>query len=110
MKTIEKQVGGTTTFLTMGKIIAYHHHERWDGRGYPDELKGEDIPLSTRLVALANVYDALTSQRSYKQAISHEEATALITAEQGTHFDPDVVDAFFANASQFGEIRAKLIQ
>jgi len=108
LKTIEEKTGGGTTFLTMGKIIAYYHHEKWDGSGYPKGLAGSDIPLCTRLVALADVYDALTSDRSYKKAFSHEDAVRIISAERGRHFDPDVVDAFLANAERFNSIRNQL--
>jgi putative two-component system response regulator len=79
--------------LTYGKQIARHHHERWDGSGYPDGLTGEAIPLSARLMAVADVYDALISVRPYKQAMSHTEALAFIRAGSGSHFDPRVVQA-----------------
>ena len=74
--------------------VVKHHHEKWDGTGYPDRLKGEDIPLNARIMAVADVYDALTSSRSYRQAWSHERAVATITKDAGTHFDPVVVEAF----------------
>jgi PAS domain S-box-containing protein len=92
------------SFLTIGKEVAFHHHERWDGTGYPDGTKAEQIPLSARIVALADVYDALTSKRSYKEAISHEEASKIIAGERGTHFDPDVVDVFEQNLETFQRI------
>jgi putative two-component system response regulator len=79
--------------LTYGKQIARHHHERWDGSGYPDGLTGEAIPLSARLMAVADVYDALISVRPYKQAMTHTEALAFIRAGSGSHFDPRVVQA-----------------
>jgi PAS domain S-box-containing protein len=82
------------SFLTLGKEIAYWHHERWDGTGYPSGKKGEQIPLSARIVALADVYDALVSKRTYKAPLPHEEAVRIITSERGTHFDPEVVDVF----------------
>jgi len=93
------------SFLTLGKEIAYYHHERWDGKGYPEGLAGNAIPLSARIVALADVYDALTSDRPYKDAMSHEEATALIVEGRGTQFDPDIVDAFLQNQEAFRSIR-----
>jgi PAS domain S-box-containing protein len=93
------------SFLTIGKEIAFYHHERWDGAGYPAAKRGEEIPLSARIVALADVYDALTSKRSYKQALSHEEALKIILSEKGTHFDPDVVDAFGADSETFRRIQ-----
>jgi PAS domain S-box-containing protein len=92
------------SFLTMGKEIAYYHHERWDGTGYPKGLQGDAIPLSARIVALADVYDALTSHRIYKEALPHEEAVEIIQSERGTHFDPDIVDAFLTNHEIFRRI------
>lgn len=74
--------------------VVRHHHERWDGTGYPDGLAGENIPLTARIMAVADVYDAITSTRSYRQAWSHERAVEVIRRESGTHFDPKVVDAF----------------
>ncbi len=104
LEAAESQVRGVS-FLTIGKQIAYHHHEKWDGSGYPAGLSGETIPLSTRIVALADVYDALTSRRSYKKAYTHAEAVAIIVREKGRHFDPEVVDAFLAHEKEFDEIR-----
>jgi putative two-component system response regulator len=83
-------------FITLGKIIAKHHHEKWDGSGYPDGLIGNDIPLACRIVAVADVFDALVSKRPYKEPFSLEESFAIIREGRGSHFDPDVVDAFFA--------------
>ncbi len=83
-------------FLEIAKDIVYCHHEKWDGSGYPQGLKGGAIPVSARLMALADVYDALRSRRVYKDGMSHENATAVIVQAHGTHFDPDVVDAFLA--------------
>jgi len=82
------------SFLSYACQIAYSHHERWDGTGYPDGLAGEEIPLAARIMALADVYDALTSDRTYKKAFSHEAAKDIIVEGRGTQFDPDVVDAF----------------
>ncbi|HXE51625.1 MAG TPA: HD domain-containing phosphohydrolase [Tepidisphaeraceae bacterium] len=95
-------------FLEMGRDIAATHHERYDGTGYPARLKGEDIPLCGRIVALADVYDALTSKRTYKAAFSHDIARSMILSEAGTHFDPEMVNAFVANESRFLEIRERL--
>ena len=89
------------SFLAMGRDIAYDHHERWDGSGYPKGLAGEEIPLSARIVALADVYDALTTKRPYKQAFSHEQAREIILAGDGSHFDPDVVRAFLESQDAF---------
>jgi putative two-component system response regulator len=80
--------------LHLGHDIALYHHERWDGSGYPFGLRGAQIPLSARIVALADVYDALTSERPYKPAYSHALARSLISAASGSHFDPDLVEAF----------------
>ena len=92
------------SFLTIGKEVAFSHHERWDGSGYPAGKKHDQIPLSARIVALADVYDALTSKRSYKDALSHEDAARIIMAERGTHFDPDIVDVFAQNLDAFRRI------
>jgi HD-GYP domain-containing protein (c-di-GMP phosphodiesterase class II) len=92
------------SFLTIGKEVAFSHHERWDGAGYPAGKKGEQIPLSARIVALADVYDALTSKRSYKEALSHEDAVDIIKSERGTHFDPDIVDVFMESLDTFRRI------
>jgi putative two-component system response regulator len=83
-----------STFLSIAKEIAYTHHEKWDGSGYPQGLAGDDIPVSGRLMALADVYDALTSKRVYKAAFTHEKAAEIIREERGKHFDPEIVDAF----------------
>ena len=80
--------------LAMAKDIVYTHHEWWDGKGYPRGIKGDAIPIAGRLVAVVDVYDAMTARRLYRQPVSHEEAVALIVKGRGTHFDPDVVDAF----------------
>jgi PAS domain S-box-containing protein len=93
------------SFLTIGKEIAYYHHEHWDGKGYPEGRKGEEIPLSARIVALADVYDALTSDRPYKQAMPHENAVQIIREGRGTQFDPDITDAFLSNEEVFDRIR-----
>jgi len=81
--------------LKMAREVALNHHEKWDGSGYPAGLKGNGIPLSARIVALADVFDALTSKRPYKQAWSVDDATGLIREQSGRHFDPELVDAFF---------------
>ncbi|MBF0634584.1 MAG: HD domain-containing protein, partial [Nitrospinae bacterium] len=91
-------------FLSMGREIAYYHHERWDGNGYPKGLKGEQIPLAARIMALADVYDALASKRVYKEPMSHEEASRIIQNESGKQFDPDIVDAFLKVEQKFREI------
>jgi putative two-component system response regulator len=82
------------TFLEYAKILAHRHHEKWDGTGYPDQLKGEEIPLQARMMAIADVYDALISVRPYKKAFSHEEAMQKIVEGRGAHFDPALADLF----------------
>lgn len=92
-------------FLRMARDIAASHHERYDGSGYPNHLKGDDIPLCGRIVALADVYDALTSKRVYKSAFAHEIAKSMIVKETNTHFAPEVVEAFLAAEEAFKSIR-----
>jgi putative two-component system response regulator len=92
-------------FLEMAADIARHHHERFDGTGYPDGLKGNQIPLSARIVALADVYDALTSSRVYKPVFRPEIAYVMICQERGKHFDPVIVDAFIARHDDFLQVR-----
>ncbi len=100
----EAQLGTPVAFLSTAKDIAYGHQEKWDGSGYPQGLRGDAIPLSARLMALADVYDALISRRVYKEPMPHDEATALIVEGRGAHFDPDVVDAFLRIQDEFQEI------
>jgi putative two-component system response regulator len=95
---------GDAPLLSMASAIAYTHHERWDGTGYPRGLRGEEIPLSGRIMALADVYDAMTTRRVYKSAYAHDQVVAQIFAARGGHFDPDVVDAFLEVADRFHEI------
>ena len=96
------------SFLKMALDITLKHHERWDGTGYPFQLQGEDIPLSARIVAVADVYDALTTKRVYKPAFTHETAADIIYKSRGTHFDPDLVDAFSNVEEQMRRIRFEL--
>jgi len=96
------------SFLKMALDITLMHHERWDGTGYPFQLKGEDIPLSARIVAIADVYDALTTKRVYKDAFTHESAAEIIYKSRGTHFDPDLVEAFSRVEEQMRRIRFEL--
>jgi PAS domain S-box-containing protein len=107
IRDIEVKIDGES-FLTLAKEIAYYHHERWNGNGYPKGLAGEAIPLSARIVALADVYDALTSKRVYKEAFTHAEAIKIIVAERGRQFDPDIVDIFMARNKEFVTIRKTL--
>jgi putative two-component system response regulator len=97
----EQRLGKTVPFLRIAKEIAYSHQEKWDGSGYPQGLVGEAIPLSARLMAVADVYDALISKRVYKGAMTHAEAVAIVVAGRGQHFDPVVVDVFLAHEAEF---------
>ena len=96
--------GASSSFLRLAKEMAYTHHEKWDGTGYPERLRGSDIPLSGRIMALADVYDALVCHRVYKPPIVHEEAVSLIVQLRGILFDPAVVDAFLEVQKEFKEI------
>jgi putative two-component system response regulator len=99
--------GSDAEFIKLGEVIAMCHHEKWDGTGYPYNLKGDEIPLAARIVALADVFDALTSKRAYKEAFPLEKALAIITEGKGVHFDPDVVDAFFLVQKEILAIKEK---
>jgi len=92
-------------FLKVARDIAASHHERWDGKGYPSRLAGEEIPLCARIVAVADVYDALTSKRVYKEAMSHEAAVEIIARDSGSHFDPVIVETFLKIQDEFAAIR-----
>lgn len=96
------------SFLNFAKEITYSHHEKYDGSGYPEGLKGEEIPLSARIMALADVYDALISHRVYKDEMSHEKAASIIFQGKGKHFDPIVVEAFDILQEDFIEIAKRL--
>jgi len=100
----EADVERSVAFLGLAKQIARSHHERWDGNGYPDGLAGEEIPLPARLMAVADVFDALISKRVYKSAMPIDEARAVITADRGTHFDPVIVDVFEERFDQFAAV------
>ncbi|MDT8446530.1 MAG: HD domain-containing phosphohydrolase [bacterium] len=109
LEVAEKHLGGSS-FLKIAKEIAWTHHEKWDGSGYPRGLKGEEIPLAGRLMAIADVYDALISKRVYKPAFSHQKAVDIIAEGKGSHFDPLLVTLFFqieeqikAIAQQYGD-------
>jgi putative two-component system response regulator len=90
--------------LDYAKVFAGYHHEKWDGTGYPNGLRGYNIPLPGRLMAIADVYDALISKRTYKKTYTHEEAAAIISQGKGSHFDPILVDAFISVADKFRNI------
>ena len=100
--------GGDSPYLQMGAEIALHHHERWDGAGYPAGLKGQAIPISARIMNICDQYDALRSQRPYKTALSHGTAVEVITVGDGrtmpSHFDPDILRVFSGCAGRFRAI------
>lgn len=97
------QETGGSKWLYLAKDMAYYHHERWDGTGYPDGLKGEDIPFFARMLTIADVYDALTSNRAYKKAFSHRKAVEIIKAGRGSFYDPSLVDLFIKVNKRFEE-------
>jgi len=97
------------SFINTGIEISRSHHEKWNGTGYPDGLKGEDIPLSARILAIADVYDALRSKRPYKAAFDHESSCRIILEGQGEHFDPAIVEEFARLQSEFARVYDRLI-
>jgi putative two-component system response regulator len=103
----EKSLGTPVAFLSMAKEIAYAHQEKWDGSGYPLGIGGDDIPVSARLMAVADVYDALISRRVYKEGMDHGKAVRIIGEGAGSHFDPDIVEAFLALEDEFKAIAAR---
>jgi putative two-component system response regulator len=105
----EKSLGIEVDFLRTAKEIAMSHQEKWDGSGYPEALKGDAIPISARLMALADVYDALISRRVYKEGMPHEKAVAIIVDGRGSHFDPDIVDAYLRIQDEFRAIAARFV-
>lgn len=107
LSSAEKQLG-ESSFLRVGAEIAYTHHEKWDGSGYPCQLAGTDIPMSGRLMALADVYDALVTKRVYKPPLTHEEASAIILKGSGLHFDPQVTAAFAKHSEEFHRVAVEL--
>ncbi len=109
LESAERELG-VTSFLTMAKEIAYTHHEKWDGTGYPNQLSGENIPLSGRLMALVDVYDALVTERPYKSIFSHEKARGIIIEGSGKHFDEQIVQAFLRCEEAFMLIRNKYMK
>ena len=101
---------GDDDFLDLAREVAYFHHEKWDGSGYPFGLKGKDIPISARIVAVADVYDALTSQRPYKRAMAHQDAIDIIISGVGTHFDPQIVEALLMREVEIQQVKWKVAQ
>lgn len=104
LHSIRKQFG-ETPYLTMGLEITHSHHERYNGRGYPQGLKGDEIPLAAQIVAVADVYDALTSRRIYKKAFSHQASLNTMKLERGKHFAPELFDIFLKISGRFDRIR-----
>lgn len=94
-------------FIRMGEVIAISHHEKWDGSGYPNGLKGVEIPIVGRITAIADVFDALTTKRPYKEAFPIAKSLELIREGRGSHFDPEVVDAFFAIQDEILTLKAQ---
>jgi len=103
----ERDMDRPVEFLALAKEVAHWHHERWDGRGYPDGLKEDAIPLSARLMTMADVFDALISKRCYKDAMPLAEVGAIISSERGRQFDPDITDVFLAGFEEFAAIAAQ---
>ncbi|MBL8251579.1 MAG: two-component system response regulator [Candidatus Competibacter sp.] len=103
----ERDAEKPVEFLRMAKEIAHYHHEKWDGSGYPEGLAGDAIPISARLMALADVFDALIARRAYKPPLPFERSVAIIREGRGAHFDPDIVDAFLARLDAFESIAAQ---
>jgi putative two-component system response regulator len=108
LRSAANKLGGQS-FLRFAMEIAYSHQEKWDGSGYPEGLKGEDIPLSGRLMALADVYDALISRRVYKPPFTHQRAVEIILEGKGRHFDPGMVDAFMEIQEDFRQIALRFV-
>jgi putative two-component system response regulator len=103
----EEQLHMKVDFLNFAKEIAYYHQEKWDGSGYPTGARGDAIPISARLMAVADVYDALISRRVYKDGMSHDKAVGIIVEGKGSHFDPDMVDAFVQLQEEFKDIAVR---
>jgi putative two-component system response regulator len=106
ISTAEKRLDSHSSFLSMARELAWSHHEKWDGGGYPRGLAGDEIPLPGRLMAIADVYDALISERVYKKAFSHAETVAIIEKGAGSHFDPELAAGFLDIADKFRDIAA----
>jgi putative two-component system response regulator len=106
IRQIQRRVGDPM-FLELSREIALHHHEKWDGQGYPQGLAGEEIPLAARIVAIADVYDALSVRRVYKDPYPHEVCVEKIRRDSGHHFDPDIVEVFLTIQHEFRETAAR---
>ena len=99
---------GEETFLHHAKLFAGYHHEKWDGKGYPEGLKSTNIPLQGRIMAIADVYDALVSERPYKKPFTHEQAVEIIKNDSGTHFDPEIIEVFITVENLFKSVKTEL--
>jgi len=108
LEAIGREFGESLAFLGMARLIVRHHHERYDGTGYPDRLAGDEIPPAARLTALADVYDALRRQRPHKPALTHRQAVRWILEESGGHFAPTVLRAFSLCQEEFARIFTSL--
>ena len=104
LEAIQARLGYNNVFMHTARQVAYYHHEKWTGEGYPHGLREEEIPLVARIVAVADVYDALTSKRPYKQPMSHLESKSIILSGSGSHFDPEIVSAFLRHEDKFESI------
>lgn len=109
IRNAENALGTRVEFLAFAKSIALSHQEKWDGSGYPQGLAGDDIPIPARIMAVADVYDALISRRVYKEGMSHEKAVLIMIEGRGTHFDADILDAFLEIQEEFISIAARFI-
>ena len=109
IRAIEDYLGESDDFLRFAREMAYSHREHWDGSGYPEGLAGDEIPVSARLMAVADVYNALVSTRPHRPAFSHEEAVAIMREGRASHFDPDVLNAFLRIHEQFHEVADSFI-
>ena len=107
MAEYREQNTGKDSYLALARDIALHHHEKWDGTGYPEGLKQDEIPLSARIVALCDVYYAVTTDRVYKKAWPHEKAKNMIIDSRSSHFDPVITDTFIALEQEFKNIGKK---
>lgn len=105
----EKTLGRASPLLTLTKELVLCHQEKWDGSGYPQGLAGEQIPVSARIVAIADVYDALISNKIYKDGVPHDKAVQVIFGERGAHFDPDMVDAFIEIQDDFHNVAQRFV-
>lgn len=103
----EKTLGLSTPFLSVAKEVILSHHEKWDASGYPQKLAGTQIPVSARIIAIADVYDALITNKVYRSGMPHDQAVAVIFSERGSHFDPEMVDAFIEIQHEFDAIAKK---